>query len=99
MVELRSEPEQFTGRIIFMSMYNDIVWRKSANSVNLAEYGEKLPQGCWSFLGPGCEKKWYGTHVNMMFKAGILYFVPPVPVLQKEENSISQKDHLHVNVQ
>ena len=20
--------------------------------------------GCWSYLGRGCEKKWYGTHVN-----------------------------------
>ena len=26
MAELRYEPEQFKGRIIFMSMYNDIIW-------------------------------------------------------------------------
>ena len=28
MTELKCEPEQFKGRIIFMSMYNDIVWRE-----------------------------------------------------------------------
>ena len=26
MAELRCEPEQFKGRIIFMSMYNDTIW-------------------------------------------------------------------------
>ena len=26
MKELQCEPENFTGRIIFMSMFNDIVW-------------------------------------------------------------------------
>ena len=71
MAELRCEPEQFQGRVIFMSMYNDIVWRERGcrencvgNSVNVAAYAKKFPQGCWSFLGPGCEKKWYGTHVS-----------------------------------
>ena len=28
MTEIKCEPEQFTGRIIFMSVYNDIVWGK-----------------------------------------------------------------------
>ena len=28
MTEIKCEPEQFPGRIIFMSMYNDIVWEK-----------------------------------------------------------------------
>ena len=37
---------------------------KSANSVSVAAYAKKFPQGCWSFLGLSCEKKWYGTHVN-----------------------------------
>ena len=26
MAELKCEPEQFQGRIIFMSMFNDIIW-------------------------------------------------------------------------
>ena len=28
MAELKCEPEQFQGRIIFMSMHNDIIWRE-----------------------------------------------------------------------
>ena len=32
MTELQCEPEQFPGRIIFMSMYNDIVWREQGNT-------------------------------------------------------------------
>ena len=70
MAELKCEPEQFQGRIIFMSIYNDIKWRTpgneencTANSVNVATYAMRFPHGCWSFLGLACEKKWYGTHV------------------------------------
>ena len=58
MAELRREPEQFRGRIIFMSMYNDMVWRTQgnhenclANSMNYAAYAKKFSHGCWSFLG------------------------------------------------
>ena len=29
MTEMKCEPEQFQGRIIFMSMYYDIVWEKT----------------------------------------------------------------------
>ena len=32
MTELTCEPGQFKGRIIFMSMYNDIVWRDRGNT-------------------------------------------------------------------
>ena len=71
MAELRCEPEQFQGRIIFMSMYNDIIWitlgngeNCMANSLNNAAYANKFPQRCGSFLGPACVKKWHGTHVN-----------------------------------
>ena len=35
-----------------------------ANSMNVATYAKRFPLGCWSFLEPGCEKKWYGTHVS-----------------------------------
>ena len=31
MTEIKCEPEQFQGRSIFMSMYNDIVWREKGN--------------------------------------------------------------------
>ena len=49
-------------------MYNDIIWRTPgnegngvSNSVNVATYAKRFPFGCWSYRGPGCEKKWYGT--------------------------------------
>ena len=71
MAESRCEPEQFQGRIIFMSMFNDIMWSTPgneencvANTLNVATHAKRFPLGCWSYLGPGCEKMWYGTHVN-----------------------------------
>ena len=52
-------------------MYTDMKWITPgnaencvANSINVATYAKRFPHGCWSFLGFGCEKKWYGTHVN-----------------------------------
>ena len=35
-----------------------------ANALRVAEYARTFTQGHWLFLGPGFEKKWYGTHVN-----------------------------------
>ena len=71
MTESRCEPEQFKGGIIFMSMYNDIVWGERgnketciANCVKITEYARRFPQGRWSFLGLGSEKEWYGTHTH-----------------------------------
>ena len=32
------------------------------NSKTNEEYAERFPRGHWSFLGPGSEKKWYGTY-------------------------------------
>ena len=50
MTELKCESEQFQGRIIFMSMYNDIMWRTPgneenfvANSLNVATYAKRFP--------------------------------------------------------
>ena len=69
MRELQCEPENFTGRIIFMSMFNDIVWDHKGNnemcennSKTIQKYARRFPRGHLSFLGPGSEKKWYGTH-------------------------------------
>ena len=51
-----------------MSMFNDIVWEKKgmkknvkSNACEVANYARRFPRGHWSFLGPGSEKKWYGT--------------------------------------
>ena len=63
------EPEDFTGRIIFMSMFNDISWgckdneqecELSAKLVSI--HAKRFSPGRWSFLGPGSEKKWYSTN-------------------------------------
>ena len=65
------EPENFEDRTIFMSMFNDIDWTKRgnserciSNSEQAKNYAERFPRGHWSFLGPGDEKKWYGTPSN-----------------------------------
>ena len=67
MDEINCEPDK--GRIIFMLMYNEIVWRNQDNkNVCFAKFHpcdrlceKKFPHRHWSFLGPGSEKKWFGT--------------------------------------
>ena len=62
------ELEKFTNWIIFMSMFNDIDWTRkgndgicTSNSEKVKEYAKRFSQGHWTSLGPGDEKKWYGT--------------------------------------
>ena len=62
------EPEQFQGRIFFMSMFNDIIWRIKdneqeciANATLVSVFAKRFPAGRWSFFGPGSEKKWCST--------------------------------------
>ena len=64
MNDMQCGPEQFPGQTIFMSMYNDIVWREKgnnelcvANSMTVAGYARKFAHGHWSVLGLGSEKK------------------------------------------
>ena len=59
-------PETFTGRILFMSMFNDISCDKKdneeecvANAKVVSILAKKFGIGQWSFIGFGCEKKWY----------------------------------------
>ena len=63
------EPEQFQGRIIFMSMFNDIIWRYkdnerecNADATLVSIFAKRFPAGRGSFLGPGSETKWYSTY-------------------------------------
>ena len=65
------QPQEFTGRIIFMSMFNDISWGSQDNeqeyelNANLvSNYARRFSPGRWSFLGPGSEKKWYSTFIG-----------------------------------
>ena len=60
---LSVQPENFTGRIIFMSMFNDISWASKDNekecesSAQLVSLNAKsISPGQWSFLGLGSEK-------------------------------------------
>ena len=59
-------PESFTGRILFMSMFNDIFCDRYDNkdeclrNANIVKtFAGRFGIRQWSFIGPGSEKKWY----------------------------------------
>ena len=63
---LGQTPETFTGRIVFMSMFNDISCDKCDNRNEYLKgadfvktFAERFGIGQWSFIGPGSERKWY----------------------------------------
>ena len=62
---LGQTPESFTGRILFMSMFNDISCDRNgnkeeclANARVVKVLAKRFGVGQWSFIGPGSEKKW-----------------------------------------
>ena len=66
LLRLNETPENFKGRIIFMSMFNDISWGSKdnkrecdSNAPLVSLFARRFGAGQWSFLGPGSEKKWY----------------------------------------
>ena len=74
MEALGSNAEQFQGRNIFMSMYNDTTRRDLqneqvylTNSTHVAKNANKFSSSHWSFLGPGSETEWNATDT---FKPG-----------------------------
>ena len=65
LLRLSETQENFTGRIIFMSMFNDISWGSKDNKKECESNAQlvflcakRFGAGQWSFLGPGSEKKW-----------------------------------------
>ena len=63
---LGQSPETFTGRILFMSMFNDISCDRYDNKEQCLKdadfvktFAKRFGIGQWSFIGPGSEKKWY----------------------------------------
>ena len=63
---LDETPENFTGRILFMSMFKDISCGTKdnekeceANAKLVSLYARRFGNGQWSFIGPGSERKWY----------------------------------------
>ena len=66
LLRLSETPENFTGRNIFMSMFNDISWGSKdhqkecgTNAQLVSLYAKRFGTGQWSFLGLGSEKNWY----------------------------------------
>ena len=71
MSKMSDQPEELKGRIIFMSMFNDISWRSEdnerecdANADLVSIYATRFPAGRWSFLGLASEKKWYSICID-----------------------------------
>ena len=61
-------PETFSGRILFMSMFNDISCDGKGNKEEclakatvVSVLAKRFGIGQWSFIGPGSEKKWYSV--------------------------------------
>ena len=61
---LGQSPETFTGRILFMSMFNDISCDRKDNKEECLKnadfvktFAKRFGIGQWSFIGPGSEKK------------------------------------------
>ena len=61
---LGETPEHFTGRILFVSMFNDISCGTKgneeecqANAKVVSILAKKFGIGQWSFIGPGSEEK------------------------------------------
>ena len=62
--DLGETPETFTGRILFMSLFNDISFDRKgnkkeclANARVVKVFAKKFGIGQWSFIGPGAEKE------------------------------------------
>ena len=69
--KLGETPETFTGRVLFVSMFNDISCGTKdkereclANAKVVSIFAKKFGVGQWSFIGPGSEKKWYSMEEN-----------------------------------
>ena len=56
---LGETPDTFTGRILLMSMFNDISCLANARVVKVL--ARKFGVGQWSFIGPGSERKEYSA--------------------------------------
>ena len=68
---LGETPETFTGRILFIPMFNDISCDRKGNEAECLEnakvvkvFAKKFGLGQWSFIGPGSEKKCYSMEEN-----------------------------------
>ena len=113
MGESQCDPADFKDRIIFMSMFDDIVWDATGyeelcenNSKRVEECARRFPRGHWSFLGPGSEKKWYvlgsdcGEDDTKFPKIPVTqYSVVPVPWREDNQEASMRQQFLSTEVQ
>ena len=90
------QPEEFTDRIISMSMLNDIEWKSNdenciSNAEKVKNYAMKFSQGHWTFLGPGSGEKWYGCSNHAQKRAMELYSRQNGATFQRNWSSCIQK--------
>ena len=65
---LGQSPETFKGRILFMTVFNEISCDRndnkdecSKNADYVKTFAGRFAIGQWTFIGPGSEKKWYSS--------------------------------------
>ena len=94
-------PESFTGRILFMSMFNDIFCNrydnkdeclKNANYVKT--FAGSFGVGQWSFIGPGSEKKVVSFREQSTRSLGP-YCGRNVAGIRRKRTSLSSVQRLH----
>ena len=68
---LGQSPESFTGRILCMSMFNDIFCYRYDDKDECLEdanyvktFAGRFGIGQWSLIGPGSEKKWCSSEIS-----------------------------------
>ena len=99
------EPEQFQGRIIFMSMFNDIKWGTTdseqeciANARLVSLFAKRCPAGRWSFLGPGSENKWYSTNKERHSEKADTQFSEPRVRCLEERSKAKVENYRYTSV-
>ena len=75
LLRLAETPENFTGRIKFMSMFNDISCgsrdneKECGSNANLVSLcARRFGTGQWSLIGPRSKKKWYIQSMKIVHK-------------------------------
>ena len=102
---LGETPKNFTGRIIFMSMVNDISCRSidnekecESNARLVSLYARRFGTRQWSFNGLGSEKKWYcisedspqGNWDNMVEKMMLAFAESGHPIFRAPKSTVQR---------
>ena len=82
---LGETPQNFIGRILFMSMFNDISCGTKDNERECLANPKVVSIGQWSFIGPSSEKKWYSMEEDS--PQGIWDFIAEKMLLEFAEST------------